>query len=84
MKLKDIEMLCTKVDLKTNKEGAAYIIITLLSLKDGTSFEVMEKNIEYMQKLQPMQKYVLTLDLQSSKYGLRMALDSVGKELGGI
>jgi len=84
MKLKDIEMLCTKVDLKTNKEGVAYLIITLLSLKDGTSFEVMEKNIEYMQKLQPMQKYVLTLDLQSSKYGLRMGLDSVGKELGGI
>lgn len=84
MKLKDIEMLCTKVDLRTNKEGGAYIIITLLSLKDGTSFEIMEKNIEYMQKLQPMNKYVLNLDLQSSKYGLRMALDSIGKELGGI
>lgn len=84
MKLKDIEMLCTKVDLKQNKEGSAYIIITLLSLKDGTSFEIMEKNIEYMQKLQPMNKYVVNLDLQSSKYGLRMALDSVGKELGGI
>lgn len=84
MKLKDIEMLVTKVDLKSNKEGAAYIIITVLSLKDGTSFEIMEKNIEYMQKLQPMNKYVMTLDLQSSKYGLRMNLDSLSKELGGI
>ena len=84
MKLKDIEMLCTKVELKTNKEGAAYLIITLLSLKDGSSFEIMDKNIEYMQKLQPMNKYVVNLELQSSKYGLRMGLESVGKELGGI
>lgn len=77
-------MLCTKVELKQNKEGAAYIIITLLSLKDGTSFEIMEKNIEYMQKIQPMTKYIVNLDLQSSKYGLRMALDSIGKDLGTI
>lgn len=45
MKLKDIEMLCTKLDLRTNKEGAAYIIITLLSLKDESSFEIMEKTL---------------------------------------
>lgn len=84
MKLKDLEMLCTKVDLRQNKEGAAYIIITLLDLRDGTSFEIMEKNIEFMQKLQPMHKYTVNLDLQSNKYGLKMVLDSVGKELGGI
>lgn len=84
MKLKNLEVLCTKIEAKSNKEGQAYLLIDLLDISSGDNFNLMSKNIELMQKLKSMTKYIVTLNLTSSRYGLRLDLEEVGEELGSI
>ena len=84
MKLKNLEVLCTKIEAKSNKEGQAYLLIDLLDISSGDNFNWMSKNIELMQKLKSMTKYIVTLNLTSSRYGLRLDLEEVGEELGSI
>lgn len=84
MKIKNLEVLCTKIEAKSNKEGQAYLLIDLLDISSGDNFNLMSKNIELMQKLKSMTKYIVTLNLASSRYGLRLDLEEVGEELGSI
>ena len=84
MKLKNLEVLCTKIEAKSNKEGQAYLLIDLLDISSGDNFNLMSKNIELMQKLKSMTKYIVTLNLTSSRYWLRLDLEEVGEELGSI
>ena len=84
MKLKNLEVLCTKIEAKSNKEGQAYLLIDLLDISSGDNFNLMSKNIKLMQKLKSMTKYIVTLNLTSSRYGLRLDLEEVGEELGSI
>lgn len=84
MKLKNLEVLCTKIEAKSNKEGQVYLLIDLLDISSGDNFNLMSKNIELMQKLKSMTKYIVTLNLTSSRYGLRLDLEEVGEELGSI
>lgn len=84
MKLKNLEVLCTKIEAKSNKEGQAYLLIDLLDISSGDNFNLMSKNIELMQKLKSMTKYIVTLNLTSSRYGLRLDLEEVGEDLGSI
>lgn len=84
MKIKNLEVLCTKIEAKSNKEGQAYLLIDLLDIGSGDNFNLMSKNIELMQKLKSMTKYIVTLNLTSSRYGLRLDLEEVGEDLGSI
>lgn len=84
MKLNNVEVLCTKIEAKTNKDGGNYLLIDLLDIGSGDSFNIMSKNIEFMSKLKAMTKYNVTLNLTSSRYGLRLDLESIGEELGSI
>lgn len=84
MKLNNVEVLCTKIEAKTNKDGGNYLLIDLLDIASGDSFNIMSKNIEFMSKLKAMTKYIVTLDLTSSRYGLRLDLEEVGEDLGSI
>lgn len=84
MKLNNLEVLCTKIEAKSNKEGQAYLLIDLLDISSGDNFNLMSKNIELMQKLKSMTKYIVTLNLTSSRYGLRLDLEEVGEDLGSI
>jgi len=84
MKIKNLEVLCTKIEAKSNKEGQAYLLIDLLDIGSGDNFNLMSKNIEFMSKLKAMTKYKVTLNLASSRYGLRLDLEEVGEELGSI
>lgn len=84
MKIKNLEVLCTKIEAKSNKEGQAYLLIDLLDISSGDNFNLMSKNIELMQKLKSMTKYKVTLNLTSSRYGLRLDLEEVGEDLGSI
>lgn len=84
MKLNSIEMLVSKVEVKKNKKEEAYLLIDMLDLATGDSFQLIDKDIELMQKIKPMTKYQLDLNLTSSKYGLRLELDHVGKSLGTV
>ncbi len=84
MKLNNVEVLCTKIEAKTNKDGGNYLLIDLLDIGSGDNFNLMSKNIELMQKLKSMTKYKVTLNLTSSRYGLRLDLETVNDELGSI
>lgn len=84
MKIKNLEVLCTKIEAKSNKEGQAYLLIDLLDISSGDNFNLMSKNIELMQKLKSMTKYIVTLNLTSSRYGLRLDIEEVGEDLGSI
>lgn len=84
MKLSNVEVLCTKIEAKTNKEGGNYLLIDLLDIGSGDSFNIMTKNIEYMSKLKAMTKYTVTLNLTSSRYGLKLDLEQITEELGSI
>lgn len=84
MKLNNVEVLCTKIEAKTNKDGGNYLLIDLLDIISGDSFNIMSKNIEFMNKLKSMTKYKVTLNLTSNRYGLKLDLESINEELGAI
>ncbi len=84
MKINKVDMLCTKVEVKENKEGNKYLMIGLLDLATGDSFDVISKEIELLSKLRPMTKVKLNLNLSSSKYGLKLEIAEVLEDLGNI
>lgn len=77
------EALITKVEAKKSKEGSDYISINFLDMSSGDNFQVISKNIEFM-RLRQMTKYNVGLNLSSSRFGLKLDLEEVGDELGGI
>ena len=83
MKINSVDVLITKVESKTNKEGGSYISINFLDILSGDTFNVITKDLQLM-TLKPMTKYSCDLSLSSSKYGLKLEFDKIGKELGGI
>lgn len=83
MKINDVDVLITKVEAKKNKDGADYISIKFLDILSGDNFDIISKNLEYM-RIKPMTKYSVNLNLSSSKYGIKLEIEKVGKELGGI
>ena len=84
MKINGIDMLCTKMDIKENKEGNKYLMISLLDLLSGDTFDILSKEIELLSKLKPMTKVKVNLNLSSSKYGLKLEIADFLEELGGI
>lgn len=78
-------MLCTKVDIKEKKDSKEqYLMISLLDLGSGDVFDILEKDLEVMKNIIPMNKYKVDLRLSSSKYGLSLAIENIGDNLGGI
>lgn len=84
MKINKVNILCTKVDLKKNGKGEAYLAIDFLDIDSGDSFNLISKDIELMSKLKQMNKYTAGFSLTSSKYGLRLELLDIGSSLGTI
>lgn len=84
MKINKIDMLCTKIDVKENKEGNKYLMISLLDLLSGDTFDILSKEVELLSKLKPMTKVKVNLNLSSSKYGLKLEIADFLEELGGI
>ena len=84
MKINKIDMLCTKMDIKENKEGNKYLMISLLDLLSGDTFDILSKDIELLSKLRPMTKVKVNLNLSSSKYGLKLEIAEVLEDLGNI
>ncbi|MGL5765255.1 MAG: hypothetical protein ACRCX8_06410 [Sarcina sp.] len=79
------DVLITKVDVKKKKEGGEqYLMISVLDMTSGDIFDILEKDMEFLVKLHAMKKYTLELELTSNKYGLRLAIFDVKKEVGGI
>lgn len=84
MKINGIDMLCTKVEVKENKEGNKYLMISLLDLVSGDNFDILSKDIELLSKLRPMTKVKVNLNLSSSKYGLKLEIADILEDLGSI
>ena len=84
MKLSNIDVLVTKVEVKENKEGKGYLIINLLDLASGDNFQLINKELELLGKLKPMTKFRIDFDLTSSKYGLKLDIDKIVEEKGNI
>lgn len=84
MRINKIDMLCTKIDVKENKEGNKYLMISLLDLVSGDTFDILSKDIELLSKLKPMTKVKCNLNLSSSKYGLKLEIADVLEDLGSI
>ena len=84
MKINKIDMLCTKIEVKENKEGNKYLMISLLDLLSGDTFDILSKDIELLSKLKPMTKVKCNLNLSSSKYGLKLEIADVLEDLGSI
>lgn len=82
MKINDKSILIMKCEMKKSKDDKAYLLIDFMDISSGDTFNIMSKDIELMNKLKPMHKYVCTLDISSSKYGLRMEILDISKELG--
>ncbi|MDK0934374.1 hypothetical protein P5F48_14510 [Clostridium perfringens] len=78
-------MLCTKVDVKEKKDTKEqYLMISLLDLNSGDVFDILEKDLEVIKSIIPMNKYKVDLKLSSSKYGLSLTIEHIGENLGGI
>lgn len=84
MKINKAEVIITKLELRKNSKGEAYLTIDFLDMETGDGFNVISKNIELMSKVKQMCKYVINLNLTSSKYGLRLDIVSIEEELGEI
>lgn len=84
MKLSNIDVLVTKVEVKENKEGKGYLIINLLDLASGDNFQIINKELELLGKLKPMTKFKIDFDLTSTKYGLKLDIDKIVEEKGNI
>lgn len=84
MKLKKVDVLVTKVELKKNGKGEAYLLVDLVDMGSGDSFNIMSKDIELMSKIKQMTKYKIDLTLTNSKFGLRLEISNLLEEIGGI
>ena len=85
MKINNIDILITKVEIKEKKESKEkYLYINFLDMMTGDLFEVIEKDLEYLSKIKPMQKYKVNLNLGSNKYGLKLEIDEIKEDKGGI
>ena len=85
MIINNINALITKVDIKEKKDSKEkYLMISILDMSSGDVFEILEKDIDYLSKLKQMQKYTISMNLSSNKYGLKLELLEVGTELGTI
>lgn len=77
MLLKDIKMMCIKVEPKQNKNNEDYLIITLADMNNGDTFNLIEKDMSYLSMLKPFAPYTVDLNLTSSKYGLSLKIENV-------
>ena len=84
MKIENINILITTLVAKTGKTNNSYLAINFIDLATGQNYDVVEKNIEYMRKLQPMNKYKIDLLLESTKYGLKLTISALKEHLGTI
>lgn len=77
MKLKEVKMMCIKLEPRQNKKNEDYLMVTLADMETGDTFDLIEKDMSYLSMLKPFSAYILDLDLTSSKYGLNLKIDNI-------
>lgn len=89
MKINNVMCLISSREEKINKNtNLPYWSIGIVTLDgDGTALNISVKEKDIAEKLKPMFKYNLNLNLSNSQYGMRVelaALNPMVKELGSI
>lgn len=84
MLIKNVEILATKLEIKESKNNNKYLMITFIDLLTGDVFEVIEKDLQLLSNLKVMNKYVVDLQLTSSKYGLKLNIEEIKSNNGTI
>lgn len=89
MKINNVMCLVSSREEKINKNtNLPYWSIGIVTLDgDGTALNISVKEKDIAEKLKPMFKYNLNLNLSNSQYGMRVelaALNPIVKELGSI
>lgn len=73
MLIKNVEMLVTNVNKTKGQNNMTYYKVGLLSFDDGQKFDVSVDE-ETFNKIQPMTKLKLNLNLTNSNYGMRLSI----------
>lgn len=82
---KNIEILVTKVDKKRNsKTNLDYLSIGIVTLDDGSTFNVMERDEDKFGQYCPMCKYKADLVISSSQYGINISISNLSDPEGSI
>lgn len=85
MKVNNVDVLVSSIEIKKNSNTKEdYISLGILTLDDGTNFTISEKDMNKLQLLKAMNKYKMNLIISSSQYGIRIGIDDIVKDLGGI
>ena len=84
MRIENVEVLVTSVEIKKGKKDNSYLVINFLTMDDGQLFTVIDKDIERVQKLSNMTKYLLNLSVNSNRYGVQISIDDIIRHTGNI
>ena len=84
MIIKNLEILVTKVERKKNSKNVEYLSVGIVTLDDGSTFNVMEKNEERFGQYCPMCKYKADLVVSSSQYGINVSIKELSEPEGSI
>lgn len=86
MKILKKDVVVTSVTLsKSKKTNEPYLIVNFLDTEDGSQYSVLEKNIELLQKIQPMNKWKVDVTVTSSaKFGLRIEITNWIEKIGQV
>ena len=85
MLVKNVDILVSSVVEKVNNNTKLpYLAIGIMTLDDGTNFNVLERNTEKFGMYKAMEKYRVDLKITSNQYGISVAIENVLKDLGNI
>ena len=85
MLVKNIDILVSSVEEKVNNNTKLpYLAIGIMTLDDGTNFNVLERDSDKFGLYKAMEKYKVNLKISSSQYGINVSIEEVLKDLGNI
>lgn len=85
MKVNNIEILVSSIEIKKNsKTNLDYMMLGVLTLDDGTNFNIIEKDMNKQGFLKAMNKYRVNLKVSSSQYGINVSIEDILQDLGNI
>ena len=71
------EVLLLNITAKKKQDGSDYLSVGFATVDDGMAFTVSSTNMDFLNTLEPFNKYLFELVLSDSKYGLKLTLNNV-------
>lgn len=84
MLVKNIEILVSSIEMRKNSKNVDYMSLGVVTLDDGTTFNVLEKDMNKQGLLKPMNRYRVNMKISSSQYGINVSIEDVLKDEGSI